>query len=214
MGKRKDPDIITSKSKTAGRLGDYVAPRYDGSLESMVQLIREPEEKIGDTRRRVVELLKGEEDMVKLCETFEVLRRRGNHNTTSLDKVVEFAGINRSDAFGAIARVLHRYSFDVTRTVIAAVAARHAGRVAIAMANCASHPEGIADRRLFMDIARVTSTSGGGVTVNVPVTNTAVAQAKADMEGVNPGGRALPEFESGVKQLGASLRTIDASRAG
>jgi hypothetical protein len=67
---------------------------------------------------------------------------------------------------------------------------------------------------LFMRITQATGLPGGGVTVNVPVTNTAVAQAKADMEGVNPGGRALPQFEDGVKELAASLRTIDISKAG
>jgi hypothetical protein len=85
------------------------------------------------------------------------------------------------------------------------------------MANRAAHPDGIADRRLFMDVARATANSGGGgFTVNVPVTNTAVAQAKSDSQAVDMGGRELPQFESGVKRLSESLRavTIDVAKAG
>jgi hypothetical protein len=207
MAKRADPNIIGKKSKELGMLGDHIAPKYDGSLDSMVSLIQEPSEKPADTRCRVVELLAGEDDMVKFCETFEVQRRRGA--STAFEKICELSGVNRSDAFGAIARVLHRYSFDITRTVVAAVAARQAGRVAMAMANNAARPEGIADRRLFMEVVKQTG-QGGGFTVNVPVNNTAISQAKADMQGVNPGGAELPAFEAGVKELSQAMRTLPA----
>jgi hypothetical protein len=208
--KKKDPDIITKNSDTPGMIGDYKPPSYDGSLESMVQLIREPGEKSGSTRTRVVELLRGEKDMEKLVETFDVMRKRADGNTSNLDRIAELSGINRSDAFGAVSRVLHRYNFDVTRLVISAVAARQAGRVAIAMANRAAHPDGIADRRLFMDVARATANSGGGgFTVNVPVTNTAVAQAKAEVQAeIETGGIALPQFEDGIKELSLAMRSI------
>jgi hypothetical protein len=209
---KKDPNVIGKNSKVLGMLGDHLPPKYDGSLDSMVGLIQEPSEKPTDTRKRVVELLKGEDDMRKFVETFEIQSRRAS--ATSFDRICELSGTNRSDCFGAIARVLHRYSFDITRTVIATVAARQAGRVAMMMANNAARPDGIADRRLFMEVTRQTDKTGGGFTVNVPVTNTAIAQAKADSEGVNPGGRELPQFEEGIKQLGASLRVLDVSKAG
>jgi hypothetical protein len=205
---KKDPNVIGKDSKVLGMLGDHIAPRYDGSLDSMVGLIQEPSEKPTDTRRRVVELLKGEEDMRKFVETFEIQSRRAS--ATSFERICELSGTNRSDCFGAISRVLHRYSFDITRTVIATVAARQAGRVAIAMANQASKPDGIADRRLFMEVTRQTDKTGGGFTVNVPVTNTAIAQAKADMQGVNPGGVELPAFEAGIKELSTAMRTLPA----
>jgi hypothetical protein len=83
--------------------------------------------------------------------------------------------------------------------------------VAIAMANRAAHPDGIADRRLFMDVARATANSGGGgFTVNVPVTNTAVAQAKSEVQAeiVDTGGMALPQFEDGIKELSLAMRSI------
>jgi len=89
MAKKKDPDIITMNSDTPGMLGDYKPPAYDGTLESMVQLIREPGEKSGSTRTRVVELLRGEEDMAKLVETFDVMRKRADGNTANLDRIAE-----------------------------------------------------------------------------------------------------------------------------
>jgi hypothetical protein len=205
---KKDPNVIGKDSKVLGMLGDHLAPKYDGSLDSMVGLIQEPSEKPADTRRRVVELLSGEDDMLKFCETFEVQRRRGA--STSFDKICELSGVNRSDTFGAISRVLHRYNFDITRTVVAAVAARQAGRVAMAMANNAARPDGIADRRLFMEVVKQTGGGGGGFTLNVPVNNTAIAQAKADAQGVNPGGTELPAFETGIKELSHAMRTLPA----
>ena len=216
MAKAKDPRVIDKKSEVNGMIGDYKAPRYDGSLESMVQLIREPSERPGDARTRVIELLRGEEDMEKLVETFDLMRKRGDSIAASLDSVVQRAGVNRSDAFGAISRVLHRYNFDVTRLVISTVAAQQAGRVAMAMANRAAHPDGISDRRLFMEVAKANEKTGGGFTVNVPVNNTAIAQARADSEGVNPGGRELPRFEDGIKQLSSALRVLPeiSSKAG
>jgi hypothetical protein len=205
---KKDPNVIGKDSKVLGMLGDHIAPKYDGSLDSMVALIQEPSEKPVDTRKRVVELLKGEEDMRKFVETFEIQSRRAS--ATSFERICELSGTNRSDAFGAIARVLHRYSFDITRTVVAVVAARQAGRVAMMMANQAARPDGIQDRRLFMEVTRQTDKTGGGFTVNVPVTNTAIAQAKADMQGVNPGGMELPAFETGIKELSTAMRTLPA----
>lgn len=201
--KKNDKDSL-------GMLGDWKPPKYDGSLDGMAKLLKEPGETIVDARARVIELLRGEEDMQKFVDTFDRIRRKDPGRNASFDQVAEQSGCNRSNVYGAISRVLHRYSFDTTRTVIALVAAQQAGRVAMAMANRAANPEGVADRRLFMEVAGSTTRGGGGITVTVPVNASANAQAgaKAESVSVDEGPRPLPAFEDGVKELSGALRAL------
>ena len=44
----------------------------------------------------------------------------------------------------------------------------------------------------------------------MPVTNTAVAQAKSEVQAeiVDTGGMALPQFEDGIKELSLAMRSI------
>ena len=99
---------------------------FDGSIDGLVKLIKTDLESVADSRRRMVELLRGEDDMVKFIKVADKVFKGKTHipgkgDTPSLDLVCERAGVNRSVVFGACARVLHRYHFDVAQIQIGAV---------------------------------------------------------------------------------------------
>jgi hypothetical protein len=181
-------------------------PAFDGSLDSLAKLIKGDLESLPDARRRIVELLRGEEDMEKFVKAHDKLARDPRKPAKdSLDIACEKSGVNRSVAFGAIARVLHRYNFDVTQIAISACVAAGADQVTRAMVTNATMPLGHADRALFMDVAGARK-KAGGVTVNVPINNqvSATAGAQATVEQ----GREMPPFEDGVRSMAAALRKI------
>ena len=184
---------------------------FDGSIDGLAKMVKGPLESVADSRRRLVELLRGEQDMAKFVKVADKLFKgqvhvKGKGDTPDLDFISERAGVNRSDVFGACARVLHRYHFDVAQIQIGAVIAHRAGEVAEAMADGASQPLGWGDRGLFMEVAGAKKRGGG---VNVNVTNTANAAAKAEAV-TETAGTALPSFEDGIKSMAAKLRAIPA----
>ena len=191
-------------------------PVFDGSIDGLAKLVKAPYESVADARRRLIELLRGEEDMKKFVKVADktFLGKKhvpGKGDTPSLDFVCERAGTNRSLVFGAFARVLHRYHFDCAQIVVGAVVANRAHEVATAMADGAALPGvGHADRRLFMEVAGAKQKGGaGGVNVQVNTTATAQAAAKAEVEAPSVG-RELPSFEDGIRNMAARLRAIPA----
>jgi hypothetical protein len=185
---------------------------FDGSIDGLVKLIKTDLESVADSRRRMVELLRGEDDMVKFIKVADKVFKGKTHipgkgDTPSLDLVCERAGVNRSVVFGACARVLHRYHFDVAQIQIGAVIAGRAHEVALAMAESASMPAfGHNDRSLFMEVAGAKK-RGGGVNVSVTNQNNAVAKSESFAESA---GSELPSFETGIRNMAAKLRAIPA----
>jgi hypothetical protein len=185
---------------------------FDGSLDGLAELVRVDNEGIADARRRVVDLVRGEDDMEKFVDTFERLTASRGENkppaTPSLDLVAEKAGINRSICVGAITRVLHQWHFDTAKLMVAAVCLKNAPAVAETMVNAAKDEEhGHRDRRLFMEAARIIDPRGSPmqqVNVNAPTTNSTVNARKA----VVVMGKELPSFEDGTKKMAAALRQI------
>jgi hypothetical protein len=183
--------------------------KFDGTLDSMAALVRGPNETSHDVRCRLIELLRGEEDMEKFVEVGERMVRRKELRT--LDSVAVRAGIGRSEAFGAIARVLHRFNFDVAKVIVSSVVAAHSARVATAMAEAASAPEGEVDRRLFMQTAGLHESRNqqGNVNVNVNAQANAANDNKTAVV-VPPSMQALPAFDVGIKRLASALRALPA----
>lgn len=133
--------------------GDAKPPAFDGSLEGLTAMVKTRYETVNHARARLVELLRGEDDMRKFVETADRLRKRKTSAIASLDDIAKKSGTNRSVAFGAIARVLHRYNFEVTSVIWGTVVRNEIGKVATTLANQARHPDNFADRKLFMDRA-------------------------------------------------------------
>jgi len=188
-------------------------PVFDGSIDGLARLVKGDLESLPDARRRLVELLRGEEDVKKFVKAADKMFMGKQHipgkgDSPSLDKVCERSGANRSIIFGAVARVLHRYHFDVAQIVIGAVVANRAHDVASSMAEMAQLPIGAVDRRLFMEVAGAKRAGTGGVSVQV--NTSANAQAGANAEVVEPSGRELPSFEAGIRDMAAKLRAIPA----
>ena len=189
---------------------------FDGSLDGLAKLVRARDEggveNLAAARARVVELLRGEDDMAKFVHSFDLLSRRHGArglDAPSLDLVAAKAGVNRSVCVGAIARVLHQWNFDVAKLAVTAVCVEHAVPVARTMAAAALDVEnGHRDRRLFMEAARVIERPGAGgiqqVNVNASANNTKVEAEQA----VVVVGRELPAFEGGTKKMAAALRLI------
>ena len=186
---------------------------FDGSLDGLAELVRVDNEGIADARRRVVELLRGEDEVSKFVETFERMsRKHGNRppNTPSLDLVAEKAGVNRSVCVGVITRVLHQWHFDTAKLMVAAVCLKNAPAVAEKMVEAAKDVEtGHRDRRLFMEAARIIDPRGAAaqVTVNANSNNQTVNADKAQIFM----GKELPSFEDGTKKMAAALRQIPQS---
>jgi hypothetical protein len=187
-------------------------PVFDGSIDGLARMVKGDLESVADARRRLVELLRGETDMAKFVKAADKLFKgkvhvKGKGDTPDLDFICERAGVNRSDVFGACARVLHRYHFDVAQIQIGAVIANRAHDVAQAMAESAMVPSvNGGDRKLFMEVAGGTK-RGGGVNVNVHASANAAAKAEAVAETT---GREMPQFEAGIKDMAAKLRAIPA----
>jgi len=187
---------------------------FDGSLDGLAELIRVDNECISDARRRVVELLRGEDDVEKFVDTFEKLTKTHGDkrppSTPSLDLVAQKAGINRSVCVGAITRVLHQWHFDMAKLAVAAVCLKHAPAVAEVMVEAAKDVDtGHRDRRLFMEAARIIDPRGAAaqVTVNANSNNQTVNADKAQIFM----GKELPSFEDGTKKMAAALRQIPAA---
>ena len=185
---------------------------FDGSLDGLAELVRVDNEGIADARRRVVELLRGEDEVSKFVETFERMsRKHGNRppNTPSLDLVAEKAGVNRSVCVGVITRVLHQWHFDTAKLMVAAVCLKNAQAVAEVMVNVAKDEKyGHRDRRLFMEAARIIDPRGAPmqqVNVNAPNNSTSTVNAG---QAVVVMGKELPSFEDGTKKMAAALRQI------
>jgi hypothetical protein len=181
---------------------------FDGSLKSMAELVREPTETHAEASRRLVKLVAGEPDMEKLRNV--VAYRERKREDLDLEVCLSRAGIGRSEAFGIVCRVLHRYAFDLSRVVTALAMANHAPQVAEALCLGASALEGgERDRQTFYQMAGMLRQGGG---VSVQVNATAEAAAGAKLEASDP--RGLPNFEEQMKEIGTVVRVLDVPRAG
>ncbi len=209
MGARKKSDVVAVVQTPDEVKREPRKNSFDGSIDSMAQLCKGPAETAGEARFRLIQLLQGEPDMARLVETFHVISRRDR--AASIDDAVTKSGVNRSDAFGAIARVLHRYNFDIIRTVGSAIAAARAPEVFDALIDSASSPDGSADRRLFMEVTGMRE-SGGGMRVNIH--NEANAAAKSEVveaeseDTHRPRLVPMPLFEKGMKSLAERIRPL------
>jgi len=176
------------------------AYEFDGTLDGIASVIKAPEETEPGVRRRLVDLLRTDESMVKFIECAETLLRRRGASYPSLDLLAAKAGLSTGEVVGAIAKTLHRYSFDFSRIIMAS----NMSRVAATLSNEAAKPESFSDRALFMR-ANGHLPTGGHTQVNVLANATAGAQANASVE--QPTG--LPSFESRMKSNIAAIRTIN-----
>jgi len=177
------------------------AYEFDGTLDGIASVIKAPEETEPGVRRRLVDLLRSDESMVKFIECAEALLRRRGASYPSLDLLAAKAGLSTGEVVGAIAKALHRYSFDFSRIIMAS----NMSRVAATLSNEAARPESFSDRALFMR-ANGHLPSGGGTHVNVLASANARSEAKVEAV-VTPTG--LPSFESRMKSNIAAIRTIN-----
>ena len=179
------------------------APAFDGSLNSMAELVREPSETPNDARRRLAALIAGEPDMEKFRNV--VAYQASKPADLDLEACLKRAGIDRSEGFGLVCRVLHRYAFDISRVVTALALARHSTDVAEALCRSASYAKGAVDRRTFYQMTGMLR-PGGGVNVQVNATAEAGAAAKSEAPSAP---RGLPNFEEAMKEIGSALRVLD-----
>ena len=126
-----------------------------------------------------------------------------------LEACLKRAGIDRSEGFGLVCRVLHRYAFDISRVVTALALARHSTDVAEALCVSASSLDGETDRRTFYQMTGMLR-PGGGVNVQVNATAEAGAAAKSEAPSAP---RGLPNFEEAMKEIGSALRVLRRSGA-
>jgi len=185
---------------------------FDGSLDGLARMMRagggdEKLEAESESRRRVVELLRGEEDMVKFVVAFDRMARRGK--VPSLDEVAVKVGVNRSVAVGAIARVMHAWNFDVAKLAVTAICVKEAQPVAEAMVASAKNVEkGFRDRSLFMEAIKLTNLKSPGGSIQVNAQANAAAMVRDESTTVVAAGTELPKFEDGTKRMAAAMRLI------
>jgi hypothetical protein len=200
MAKKKKPE----EPKDLDHLkDDRSVAKFDGTLDGMALTIKAPEETDVTVRRRIVELLRHDEDMGKFVECADFLLKRRGASYPSLDVIAAKAGLDYPEVVGAIAKALHRFSFDYSRIIAAA----SMPRVMNTLANEAAHPDGHADRTLFLRATGHLPTGGG---THVNVTQTAVARSEAAALALthqDSGG--LPAFEGEVKANIRAIRTVD-----
>ena len=171
----------------------------------MAELVREPSETAGDSRRRLAALIAGEPDMDKFRNV--VAYQSKNSRDLDLEECLKRAGIGRSEAFGIVCRVLHRYCFDVSRAVTALAMARYSREVAEALCRSAALLKGTRDRQTFFQMAGMLK-PGGGVNVQVTATAESAAAAKAEVPSATEP-RGLPNFEEQMKEIGSVVRILD-----
>lgn len=180
--------------------------RNDGTLDSLCEVIKGPDEIPADARRRVVELMRDNPDMAQFVEAADLSLKRGGA-FPSLDALADKCGMRRSEVVGAMAEALHEHGFNYAKIVAAAGAAR----VMTTLVNQAAHPDGVADRRTFVTEVMPFQPRGGGI----HITNTAQAKG-GDIE--MPGARyeqgpeketfALPVFEQEQADAAKALREV------
>ncbi len=185
---------------------DRSVARFDGTLDGMALTIKAPEESEFTVRRRIVELLRADEDMKRFVGAADLLIKRRGATYPSLDMIASKAGLEYAEVVGAIAKALHRFSFDYSRIIAAA----SMPRVMNTLANQAAHPEGRQDRMIFLKATGHLPTGGGGRGTQIQVNTTAVARSEAQaLAETHQDFRSLPPFENDVKNNTKSLRAID-----
>lgn len=193
----------TPPSKELARRAGPGSMRFDGSLDGMARMMKSGDAKLPEARAQLIELLRGEPDMEIFVDCADKMRRRAN-NYPSLDDIAARCQLNRSVAFGIMARVLHRFQFDVVKTVVGSIAMARVGEVTEALCDAASTPEGVFDRRLFMEAANVIAQRGASPVV-VNNNNNATASSFSSARSQAHGG--LPDFEEGVKRMAVAIRS-------
>lgn len=183
---------------------DRAVEKFDGTLDGIALTIKAPEETQTGVRRRLIDLLRHDDAMEKFIEVADHLLKRKGASYPSLDVIAEKAGLEHAEVVGAIAKALHRYSFDYSRIIAAA----SMPRVMNTLANEAAHPDGHPDRVLFLRATGHLPTGGGkGTSINVQ--QTTIARSEANALALAEAPSQLPNFEEDVKQNVAVLRTID-----
>lgn len=183
---------------------DRAVEKFDGTLDGIALTIKAPEELETGVRRRLIDLLRHDDAMSKFVEVADTLLKRRGASYPSLDVIAGKAGLEHGEVVGAIAKALHRYSFDYSRIIAAA----SMPRVMNTLANEAAHPDGHSDRVLFLRATGHLPT-GGGKGTNISVQQTTIARSEAAALSIADAPSGLPNFEDDVKQNVAVLRTID-----
>lgn len=184
---------------------DRAVEKFDGTLDGIALTIKAPEETEPGVRRRLIDLLRHDDAMSKFVDVADTLLKRRGASYPSLDVIAGKAGLEHGDVVGAIAKALHRYSFDYSRIIAAA----SMPRVMNTLANEAAHPDGHSDRVLFLRATGHLPTGGAGKATNISVNQTTIARSEANALSLAETPSGLPNFEDDVKQNVAVLRTID-----
>jgi hypothetical protein len=183
---------------------DRAVEKFDGTLDGIALTIKAPEETEKGVRHRLIDLLRHDDSMEKFIQVADTLLKRRGASYPSLDVIALQAGLEHAEVVGAIAKALHRYSFDYSRIIAAA----SMPRVMNTLANEAAHPDGHSDRVLFLRATGHLPT-GGGKATNISVQQTTIARSEAAALSLAETPSGLPNFEDDVKKNVAVLRTIE-----
>lgn len=194
----------TAETKVLERLNDRSVEKFDGTLDGIALTIKAPEETETGVRRRLIDLLRHDDAMTKFVEVADTLIKRRGALYPSLDLIASRAGLEHGEVVGALAKALHRYSYDYSRMIAAA----GMPRVMNTLVNEAAHPSGHSDRTLFLRATGHLPTGARGAQITVQAN--AIARSEAAAVSVTDGAPSgLPAFEDDVKANVAVLRTID-----
>jgi hypothetical protein len=182
---------------------DRSVEKFDGTLDGIALTIKAPEETAAGVRRRLIDLLRHDEEMEKFIEVADTLIKRRGASYPSLDLIAHKSGMEHAVVVGAIAKAAHRYGYDYCRIIAAA----NSPRVFSTLANRAAHPEGHQDRALFLRATGHLPTSGG---TNISVQANSIARSEAiAISATEPLASKLPNFEVSMKENLRAARTID-----
>lgn len=179
-------------------------------LDRLAVLVKEPSESAADARRRIVELLRLDDSMLKLVRVADAMpdKRSGGADTfPSLDLLAARAGIPLPKVVGAIAAALCEYGFAHGK-LAEAIAFSATPQVMRTVVEQAAKPRGLADRQLLFRMTRHIPAPGGGKGVVVNNQVAAMAKAAIDEPGEMPAERhPLPSFEDSVRETAIAIRT-------
>lgn len=185
------------------RKNDRSIEKFDGTLDGLALTIKSKEQTEHGVRRFLIELMRHDDTMLKFVETADALASRKRASYPSLDVIANQSGTEHADVVGAIAKALHRFSYDYSRIIAAA----SMPRVMNTLANEAAHADGHRDRTLFL---RATGHLPTGPSTQVNVQTTAIARSEASALAVTDGAASgLPSFEDEMKENVRAIRAIN-----
>lgn len=201
--KKKERAVSPLESSESTELTLYQSPvsQYDGTLDSLADLAKNPDESPSETRWRLITLMRGDRDMERFIEAADASSGRKGR-MPSLDFIAEKSGVQRSHVVGAIARALHDNNFHYAR-IISALAMP---KVAHTLSELAALPtiDAHRDRQLFMKSQGLLPTSSQNINVNTSV----VAQSRSENVVAIEERRRLPRFEDQVRETAITIRDV------